>query len=131
MRPSTRNAILAALGIAILGAAIGAPGGEAKPPRLADGALAAIWPSSLSFPWSKAEATDAEDVASGAAQLEDETAFDPAPTAFVANVVVRDDETAFGPGSTIETVAMTAARRESFTRRAHSHLLAELKDWSL
>ena len=111
MRPSTRNAIFVALGIAILGAEIGAPGGEAKPPRLADGALAAIWPSSLSFPWSKAEATDAEDVPSGAAQLEDETAF--------------------GPGPTIETVAMTAARRESFTRRAQRHLLAELKDWSL
>ena len=109
MRPSTRNAIFVALGIAILGAEIGAPGGEAKPPRLADGALAAIWPSS--FPWSKAEATDAEDVPSGAAQLEDETAF--------------------GPGPKIETVAMTAARRESFTRRAQSHLLAELKDWSL
>ena len=108
MRPSTRNAIFVALGIAILGAEIGAPGGEAKPPRLADGALAAIWPSSLSFPLSKAEATDAEDVPSGAA-----------------------DEAAFGPGPTIETVAMTAARRESFTRRAQSHLLAELKDWSL
>ena len=40
MRPSTRNAIFVALGIAILGAEIGAPGGDAKPPRLADGA----WP---------------------------------------------------------------------------------------
>jgi hypothetical protein len=111
MRPSTRNAIFVALGIAILGAEIGAPGGDAKPPRLADGALAAIWPSSLSLLWGKAEATDAGDVPSGTVQFEDETSFDPGPP--------------------IETAAMTAARRRSFTRRAQSHLLAELKDWSL
>jgi hypothetical protein len=109
MRPSTRNAIFVALGIAILGAEIGAPSGDAKPPRLAEGALAAIWPSALPLPWGN-EATDAEDVTSGAVQL---------------------DENSFGSRPLIETGAMTQARRESFTRRAQSHLLAELKDWSL
>jgi hypothetical protein len=109
MRPSTRNAIFVALGIAILGAEIGAPGDDAKPPRLADGALAAIWPSALSLPWGNTEATDPEDVTSRAVQLEDENSL----------------------GPIIETGAMTESRRKSFTRRAQSHLLAELKDWSL
>jgi hypothetical protein len=109
MRPSTRNAIFVALGIAILGAKIGAPRGDAKPPRLADGAPAAIWPSALSVPWGNTEATGAEDATRGAVQLEDENSS----------------------GPIIETGAMTEARRKSFTRRAQSHLLAELKDWSL
>jgi hypothetical protein len=110
MRPSTRNAIFVALGIAILGAEVGAPGGDAKPARLADGALATMWPGSLSLLWGKAEATGPEDVPSGAVQLEDEKSF--------------------GPGPTIEAGATAEARRRSFTRQAQRQLLAELRDSS-
>ena len=110
MRPSTRNAIFVALGIAILGAEIGAPGGDAEPPRVANGALAALWPGSLSLAWGQAEATGAEDVTSGAVQLEDENSF--------------------RAGWTIEAGAMAQARRRSFTRRAQHDLRAQLRDWS-
>ena len=53
------------------------------------------------------------------------------PDEVTSAAVQLEDEKSFGAASTIETVAMTAARRKSFTRRAQSHLLAELKDWSL
>ena len=111
MRPSTRNAIFVALGIAILGAEIGAPGGDAKPPSTGGRRLAAIWPSSLSLLGARPRPLTLE--ASRAEQSNSRTRH------------------RLISGPTIETAAMTAARRKSFTRRAQSHLLAELKDWSL
>jgi hypothetical protein len=110
MRPSTRNAIFVALGIAILGAELGAPDGDAKPARLADGALATMWPGSLSFLWGKAEATGREDVPSG--------------------TVRPEGGKSFGPGPSIEAGSMTEARRRSFTREAQRQLLAQLRDSS-
>ena len=103
MRPSTRKAIVIAVGIAALGAEFGAPGDGAERAPWSDRALASFGsiqvPSFLQLPsfWGEAEATGAEGV----------------------DLVASAEPAA---GVSLEPQLIAAMRRESLARRAQRSL---------